>query len=73
MIYICCVGFASHDVVCNEVNDCAWNLGLSVYAYCVEEAIWLNPFVTVLFNGCSAVNVQCCVLYPCCVGVFAVM
>ena len=33
-------------------------------------AIWLNPFVTVLFTVCSAVTVECCVLYPCCVGVF---
>ena len=32
--------------------------------------IWLNPFSTVLFNVCSAVIVECCVLYPCCVGVF---
>ena len=31
-------------------------------------AIWLNPFATVLFNVCSAVTVDCCVLYPCCVG-----
>ena len=30
-------------------------------------AIWLNPFATVLF---SAVTVECCVLYPCCMGVF---
>ena len=36
-------------------------------------AIWLNPFVTVLFNVCSAVTVECCVLYQCCVGMFAVM
>ena len=33
-------------------------------------AIWLNPLATVLFNLCSAVTVECCVLYPCCVGVF---
>ena len=33
-------------------------------------AIWLNPFATVLFNVCSAVTVECCVLYPCCMGVF---
>ena len=33
-------------------------------------AIWLNPFATVLFNGCSAVTVECCVLYPYYVGVF---
>ena len=28
-------------------------------------AIWLNPFVTVLFTVCSAITVECCVLYPC--------
>ena len=33
-------------------------------------AIWLDPFATVLFTVCSAVTVECCVLYPCCVGVF---
>ena len=55
-----------------------------MYVYCVENlalivctviarkggAIWLNPFSTVLFNVCSAVVVECCVLYPCCVGLF---
>ena len=35
-------------------------------------AIWLNPFVTVLFTVCSAVTVECCVLYLCCVGVWYV-
>ena len=35
-------------------------------------AIWLNPFATVLFSVCSAVTVECCALYPCCMGVFAV-
>ena len=29
-------------------------------------AICLNPFSTVLFSVCSAVTVECCVLYPCC-------
>ena len=33
-------------------------------------AICLNPFATVLFTVCSAVTVECCVFYPCCVGVF---
>ena len=33
-------------------------------------AIWLNPFPTVLFSVRSAVTVECCVLYPCCMGVF---
>ena len=36
-------------------------------------AIWLNPFATVLFSMCSSVTVECCVLYPCCVGVFVGM
>ena len=41
MIYICCVGFASLDVVCDELNDCAWHVGLyqlsdeCAYVYCV--------------------------------------
>ena len=33
-------------------------------------AICLNPFTTVLFTVCSAVTVECCVLYSCCVGAF---
>ena len=54
-----------------------------MYVYCVESfahiytvivraggAIWLNPFATVLFSVCSAVTVECCVLYPCCMGAF---
>ena len=36
-------------------------------------AIWLNPFATVLFTVCTVVTVECCVLYPCCVGVFPVL
>ena len=36
-------------------------------------AIWLNPFTTVLLTVCSAVTVECCVLYPCCVGVFGML
>ena len=43
MISICCVGFASLDAVCDELNDCAWNFGMHqlsdkcVYVYCVES------------------------------------
>ena len=36
-------------------------------------AIWLNPFATVLFCVCNAVTVECCVLYPCCVGVLSMI
>ena len=30
MIYVCCIGFASLDIVCNELNDCGWNHGVVV-------------------------------------------
>ena len=33
-------------------------------------AIWLNPYATVLFSVYSTVTVECCVLYPCYMGVF---
>ena len=29
VIYICCVVFAFLDVVCDELNNCAWNLGFT--------------------------------------------
>ena len=32
----------------------------------------MNPFATVLFDVCSSVTVECCVLYPLCVGVFGI-
>ena len=28
MIYVWCVGFVSLDVVCDELNDCAWIVGV---------------------------------------------
>ena len=35
--------------------------------------IWLNPFSTVLFSVCSAVTVECFVLYLCYMGVFGML
>ena len=88
VISICCVGFASLDVVCDELNDFVWMFVcssslISVYMFIVSKAllissatvivrsggaIWFNTIATVLFSVCSAVTVECCVLYPCCVG-----
>ena len=28
VVSICCVGCVSLDVVCDELNDCAWNVCL---------------------------------------------
>ena len=61
-----------------------------MYVYCVESFAYIEcysdcsrrgshlvePFATVLFSGRSAITVECCVLYPCCMdvfGMFAVM
>ena len=58
MIFICCVDFASLDVVCDELNDCAWKVGLQqlsdkcVYIYCVERFAHNN-------NNCLKSNIQC--------------
>ena len=44
---------------------------IGYYSDCLRWGIHLvNPFATVLFSVCSAVTVECCVLYPCCMGVF---
>ena len=73
MISICCVGLASFDVVSDKC----------VYVYCVKSFAdiecysdcshrgrhLVDPLATVLFNVCSAVTVECCVLYPCFVPV----
>ena len=59
MISICCVGFVSLDVVCDELNDCAWNVPVTMFfaylssIYCVIFSIWMvydfNP-------ACSRMN-----------------
>ena len=36
-------------------------------------AIWLKPLATMLFNVCSAVTVECCVLYPYFLGLFGML
>ena len=61
------------------------NFLISVYMFIVSKAllissaiviiraggtIWLNPFATVLFSVYRAITIECCVLYPYCMGVF---
>ena len=55
-----------------------------MYVYCVESFVHMECyricsrrgshlvqlFAAVLFSVCSAVTVECCVLYPCRMGVF---
>ena len=47
VISICCMGFASVDVVCDELNDCAWNFVcssflISVCMFIVSKALLIS-------------------------------
>ena len=51
--------------VCLFIVSNALLISSATVIVCAGGAIWLNPFATVLFTVCSAVTVECCVLYPC--------
>ena len=73
MITICCVGFACSNFlisVCMFIVSKALLISSATVIIRTGGAIWLNPFTTVLFTVCSTVTVECCVLYPCRVGMF---
>ena len=55
--------------VCMFIVSKAFLILSATVIVCTGGAIWLNPFATVLFTVCSALTVECCVLYPCCVCV----
>ena len=65
MISICCIGFASLDVVCAELNDCAWNVGLEqlsercVYVYCVESFAHIEFYSDCSRKGSHLVEPLC--------------
>ena len=50
----------------------AWLISSVTVIVRAGGAVWLKPFATVLFDVCSAVTVECYVLYPCCVSVCVV-
>ena len=65
MISICCVGFASLDVVCDELSDCAWNVclyqlsDLCVYVYCVESFAHIECYSDCSRKGSHLVEPFC--------------
>ena len=59
--------------VCMFIVSKALIISSSTVIVCAWGAIWLKPFATGWFTVCSAVTVECCVLYPCCVGVFGML
>ena len=57
--------------VCMFIVSKAFFISSATVVFRAGGAIWLNPFATVLFSVCSTVTVECCVLYPCFMGVFS--
>ena len=51
--------------VCMFIVSKALLISSDTLIVCAGGAVWFNPFATVLFSVCSAVTVECCVLYPC--------
>ena len=52
------------------VESKSWLISTATVIVRAGGSIWLNPFAMVCFTVCSSVTVECCVLYPCWVGVF---
>ena len=60
-VSICCVGFASFDVVCDELNDCVWNVCsnflISVCMFIFSKALLIccccSPFSPCSFQSGS--------------------
>ena len=67
-MFVCCSFLIS---LCMFIVSKALLISSATVIVRAGGAIWLNPFSTVLFSVCSAVTVECCVLYLCCMGVFS--
>ena len=80
MISICCVGFASLDVVCYKLNDCVWNVCLissfliSVCMFIVSKALLISSAtVIVRARGAIWLNPFATVLFSVCSAVTVVL
>ena len=72
-LFLCSVFLIS---MCMFIVSKALHISSATVIVRAGEHILLKPFTTVLFNVCSAVAEEYCLLYPCCVAVvdmFAVM
>ena len=68
MVSICCIGFAYLDVVCNELNECAWmfvcsSFLISVCMFIVSKALLISS-ATVIVRAAGSHLVE-----PLCHGV----
>ena len=74
VVYICCVGFASLDVVCDERNDSALNVCssflISVCMFIVSNALFISSAtVIVRAGGATWLNPFATVLFTVCSAV----
>ena len=53
MISICWEGFASLDVVCDELNDCAWNVFCSSFliSVCMLKVLLISSATVIVRTG----------------------
>ena len=68
MLSICCVGFAFLDIVCNELNDCAWNVGLLCFVPMLHGCVWyVSSYVRkkFLFLQLLRGGILACMRCPC--------
>ena len=63
IVFVCIICLIS---VCMFIVSKALLISSDTVIVRAGEAIWLNPFDTVLFSVCRSVTVECCVMYPCC-------
>ena len=77
-MYPSCIRYQSYShiiIVCIVVYLVYVNRILTTWTYDLcGDNYFLNVYIiyvrTMLFTVCSSVTIECCVLYPCCVGVF---
>ena len=64
MLYVCILCASCGSSQCCVLHDLFICVTVIVRAG-GGGGIWLNSFSTVLFSVCSAVTVECCILYQC--------
>ena len=66
-----CVDFASFDLVCNEHYDTSVPGMLVCSSFLISMCMYIVSKVLLTLSATMKVRTtECCVLYPCCVGVF---
>ena len=68
MISICCVGFATLDVVCDEINDGAWNM-LACSSFLISVCMFIVSKALLILSATVNVRRGSDLVEPLCFGV----